>query len=126
MKTNNRQLLDLIRKGFSKEEACAALGLDTEAAEMALMSSTEEKFSVKNVRESLLPLVFDTLKMVIETAERDADKIKACQIILQGEGEMPELNAEDMSDRVRKFKMRMGEVEVIDVVDESRMLKVAS
>lgn len=124
MKTNNRQLVDLIRKGFSKEEACAALGLDTEVATLALESCSDEVWSVEKARADMLPLCFDVLKQVLETGERDADRIKAAQIIIQGEGVLPDINAEEHSERRRKWAKLMGEHNIIDVVSNNNVPKL--
>lgn len=124
MKTNNRQLVDLIRKGFSKEEACAALGLDTEVATLALEACTETVFKVEDARTELLPLAFDVLKQVLESGERDADRIKAAQIVIQGEGVLPDINVEEHSERRRKWLRLMGEHNIIEVIENNPQPKL--
>lgn len=130
MKTNNKQLVDLIRKGFTKEEACAALGIDTEVATLALEATCETVFNVEEARKEMLPLAFDVLKQVLETGERDADRIKAAQIIIQGEGVLPDVNVEEHSERRRKWRRLMEEHNIIDVATENnnrpQLLEMAS
>lgn len=113
MNSNNTQLRDLIRRGFTREEACAALGIDVDAGEMALLSgggSSKEKVNLQELREDFIPRALEILKDIAENGERDSDKIKACQIIIQGEGIMPEIGASDYSERIRRMKLAMGEV----------------
>lgn len=88
-----QQIQNLIRNNnFTVEEAAKALGLDVSEAQLIMMkgNSPTAKVSLASLREDFLPEAFKILKEVAQFGERDCDKIKACQIIIQGEGVLPE------------------------------------
>src|SRR5687768_16957505 len=102
----NKQLHQLLREGLTTQQACECLGLDIDAAQMALMSSGADKnkeVSVTELLEKFRPEAINILIDVARTAERDADKVKACQILLEGKGVMPEVNAAAATALLDKF-----------------------
>jgi hypothetical protein len=120
MKTNNQQYHNLRRKGWSHQDACMSLGIDPDVAALAAIAHSEAVFNIENARKEMLPLAFDVLKQVLETGERDADRIKAAQIIIQGEGVLPDVNVEEHSERRRKWAKMMAENNIIEVIDENQ------
>lgn len=97
-----------------------SLGLDPDVAALAAIANSEATFNIENARKEMLPLAFDVLKQVLETGERDADRIKAAQIIIQGEGVLPDVNVEEHTERRRKWAKLMAENNIIDVVDDNQ------
>jgi hypothetical protein len=125
VKTNLTEYHNLRRKDFNHEEACVALGLDPEVVKFAVEVSGDKVWSIENARKEMLPLAFDVLKQVLETGERDADRIKAAQIIIQGEGVLPEVNVEEHSERRRRWLQAVGEHNIIDV-GPKQLMEMAS
>lgn len=120
----NKQYHQLIREGLTPQQACECLDLDIDAAQMAMMSQGAEKnkeVTVTELLERFKPEAINILIDVARTAERDADKVKACQILLEGKGVMPEVNAAAATvllDKFAKMKQITGldsNVRVIDV-----------
>lgn len=109
-----RKLMD--SEGLSLSQACESLDLDIEAGKMALME--HKKVSVEDIIEQFRPEAIEILIDVARTGTRDMDRVKACQILLEGKGVMPEVNAAAASvllERFRKLKEATGFIDVQDV-----------
>lgn len=102
----NRNLRSLIREGLTVEQACASLGLDVEAGQLAMLSleSPRKEVSVSELIENFRPEAVGILMDIARCSERDADRVKACQILLEGKGVMPEVNAAAATALFEKFE----------------------
>lgn len=119
----NRQLQALIREGLTTEQACASLGLDVEAGQLALMAPTRgnKPVNISELIDSFRPEAINILIEIARCSERDADRVKACQILLEGKGVMPEVNAAaatKLFQDFEKMKRAVGEMPIIDVGGE--------
>lgn len=121
----NKQLNQLIREGLTVEQACASLGLDVDAGSMALMTGTartsRKEVSLAELIEATRPEAIHVLIEIMRCGERDADRVKAAQIILEGKGIMPEVNAAAATALLEKFnRMTANLSPVIDAVEVGR------
>jgi hypothetical protein len=92
----NKQLQKLIREGLTMAQACESLGLAIEAGELAMISlgnDRNKEVSLGDLVESFKPEAVNILMEIARCSERDSDRVKACQILLEGKGVMPEVNA---------------------------------
>lgn len=124
MKTNNAQILKARRDGFSDAEIASMFNLDPDVVKLAVSSELDEKVSLHELRENFLPEAFDILKEIARDGERDADRLKACQIIIQGEGVMPVIEANKWSARLEKLRALDNIIEISSsrVADEDHQL----
>jgi hypothetical protein len=103
----NKQLAKLVQEGLTIEQACRALNLDVDAGQMAMMSTGASKnkvVSLGELVESFKPQAVEILMEIAKMGERDADRVKACQILLEGKGIMPEVNAAGASNLIEMFE----------------------
>jgi hypothetical protein len=111
--SKNNTIRKLIREGHDIKDVCDMLGMDIDAANFALLQGDnreEKRVNINELCDEFKPRCIEILKEIAENSERDADRIKACQIIIQGEGVMPETNMNDFSDRLIKMRRAMGEI----------------
>lgn len=99
----NQQLRALTKKGYSIEDSAAAMGLDVDVAKMALQSMQGRKTSLQEVVEDFKAEGLEILMEIARNGEKDADRVKAVQLLLSGEGVMPEVNAADISGKMIQF-----------------------
>jgi len=106
----NKQLRDMVRKGYKLEDAAAACGLDMDVASMALesMGGCERKVTISELIENFKPKAAEILMEIAENGEKDSDRVKACQILLTGEGVMPEVNALDITGKMILFNQALA------------------
>lgn len=119
--SNNSQLMALVRKGMSVEDAAAALELDIDVAKMSVGSIRKEKFSLADMIEEAKPTAVRVLIDVLENPDAEnKDKIAAAKIILQGEGVLPEINANAFSERVRRMREAI-DIEEVEFSPHNRL-----
>ena len=129
MSNVNKQLRALMNDGLTLAQACRSLDLDVEAGALALatMAPTQKETSLGDLVERFKPEAVNILMEIAQNGERDADRVKACQILLEGKGVMPEINAAAVTQfKARFLQMRQNLGLVIDVIpDEQGMMAMA-
>lgn len=113
--------MKLVREhGLSVEDAALALGLDVDTANLAVQADRGEKLNINDMVDSFKPRAIEILQNIAEDPDTEArDKIAACKILLQGEGIMPEINANDLSERIKRMRIAAGRV--IDITPQLAM-----
>lgn len=113
---NNKQLNDLVRKhSCSIAEAAEMLGLDIDVASLALASSVKERVSIEELVNECKPKCIEILFDIAQDLDVEPkDRIAACKILVQGEGVLPEINANDRT-AAKLARMREIAAKVIDV-----------
>lgn len=118
----NRQLFKLVRdEGLTIEQACASMDLDIEAGQMAMMSfgkAKNQEVTLTQLVERYRPEAVEVIVEIMRTGERDADRLKAAQILFEGKGLMPEVNAAAASKILNMFaQMEQNLNPIIDAVE---------
>lgn len=110
----NRLLRQLMEKeGLTLSQACESLELDIEAGNLAMM--TGQKVDITQIIEGFRPEGAEILIDIARNGTRDADRVKACQILLEGRGIMPEVNAAAATALLSKFEQMKKAVGIIDI-----------
>ena len=91
----NMQLMKLVESGLSVKEAAEALGLEVSSAEMAVQSIKEpaREVTLEELITSYKPKAVEVLANVMLHGENESARVKAAQIILEGQGQLPEIHA---------------------------------
>lgn len=121
----NKQFKQLLAEGLTPEQAAQACGIDAEAAHLMIVSE-EHKTKPVSIQELIEEFRPEAVRVLIEIARgygddvRASDRVKACQILLEGKGVMPDVNAAAASKLMERFSQmreRTGFGAVIDVAD---------
>lgn len=99
----NQQLRALTKKGYTLEVAAKVLNLDLDVAKMAVQSMSGGKTNLQEIVEEFKEEGLEILMEIARNGERDSDRVKAVQLLLSGEGVMPEVNAADISGKMIQF-----------------------
>jgi len=110
------QLRALIRQGLSIIEASQAMGIDEDAARLALDSSSNKSYTVDELIAKHKPRVVEILMQIAELSDNDNARVKACQILLTGQGELPGMNLAKLNERFEKMKHALN---IIDTASDT-------
>lgn len=89
----NKQLKSMVRDGVPIKDAAESLGVSLDAASLAMMGEDKQKVNVTDLIEGFRSEAIEILMDVARHGQKDADRVKACQILVEGKGIMPEVNA---------------------------------
>lgn len=118
----NNQLKELVRKGYRAEDAALALGIDVDVANLAIQQVTMPGRSVTlhELIENFKPKAAEILMEIAQDPDvKAADRVKACQIMLNGEGQLPEINAFDLGKKMIDFQAAVNRARQMPKVIEA-------
>ncbi len=108
-----RQLNSLLAEGFDLPDACTALGLDVAQGSMMVKVASKEVVTIEELVENSKP---EMIQVILDIARgripdtRPADRLKACQLIVEGKGVLPENTSNAFSERLARMKQAKDSV----------------
>lgn len=117
MSPENSQLQKLLNQGLTIEQASEALGLSVEASSLALSSAKEEVVSVEELVARYKPKAIEVLANVMLYGENESAKVKAAQIIYEGKGQLPEMQAS-------KIQKMLNDMMVIAAENRAKIIDI--
>lgn len=108
---SNKQLQKLMNEGLTLQEAASSLGLDIDGADLAMQSMTKREVSLAELVKQYQPRAVRVLMDIVEHGENESARVKACEIIINGKGVLPEMNASQIAERFAMMKRAVAMVE---------------
>jgi hypothetical protein len=116
--SDNRQLRAAVDAGFTVEEAAQSLGLDPQAAKLALASGSKVE-SLHEFVEKLKPEMINVLAEVARYGENENARVRAAQILLTGEGVIPEVSSSALTKRLENMKKAQ-----MNMIEDQRVIEL--
>ena len=120
------QVKKLMEDGLSMAEAAEALNLEPQAVALALKGEARNVITAHKLIEEFRTDAIEILKDIARNSENDHARVRAVDILLNGKGIAPEVNASQLSERLKRMRELNSKVINVEVVSETKELQLAN
>jgi hypothetical protein len=133
--THNSTIFKLLSQGMSVGEIAETLTLDEDIVQMAVDSLREpaKEVTIEELVAKYRPTAVRVLAEIMQFGENESARVKAAQILVEGKGQLPEIQSEKygktfeaMRRVLENYEKKNEKTKIIDIPSGSGMMVLAT